>query len=103
VDQVRKRRVDIAQLRARHVRFLKIDAGWLLREAAQDGGPARIIALKKMMDQSGIDLIVEKIERDGELRELLDYGIDYGQGYLFGKPDLHAVYHARERRQAAGL
>lgn len=100
VDQVRKRRIDINMLRGRHIRFLKLDAGWLLREAAQDGGPARVHKLKRQMDKSGIDLIVEKIEREPELRELLEYGIDFGQGFFFGKPDLHAAYHSRERRQA---
>lgn len=100
VDQVRKRRIDVARLRARNIRFLKLDAAWLLREAAQNGGPARIIRLKKQLDKSGIDLIVEKIENERQLTELLDFGIDFGQGFLFGKPDLHAVYHDRERRQA---
>lgn len=100
VDQVRKRRIDVARLRARNIRFLKLDAAWLLREAAQNGGAARIIRLKKQLDSSGIDLIVEKIENDRQLTELLDFGIDFGQGFLFGKPDLHAVYHDRERRQA---
>lgn len=102
VDQVRKRRIDINMLKSHHVRFLKLDAAWLLREAKQDGGPARIIKLKKQMDKSGLDLIAEKVERDAQLRELLDYGIDYAQGYLFGKPDLHAVYHAREKRETYG-
>ncbi|HEY8190514.1 MAG TPA: EAL domain-containing protein [Micavibrio sp.] len=101
VDQVRKRRIDINLLRGRHIRFLKLDAKWLLREAAQEGGQARVMKLKKQMDRSGLDLVVEKIEKESELRELLEYGIDYGQGYFFGKPDLHAVYRSRERRDAA--
>lgn len=99
-DQVRKRRIDINMLKGRHIRFLKLDAGWLLREAHQDGGPARVHKLKKQMDRSGLDLIVEKIEKEAELRELLDYGIDFGQGYYFGKPDLHAVYKSKESRMA---
>jgi cyclic-di-GMP phosphodiesterase TipF (flagellum assembly factor) len=101
VDQVRKRRIDIHLLRGRNIRFLKLDAKWLLREAAQEGGQARVMKLKKQMDRSGLDLVVEKIEKESELRELLEYGIDYGQGYFFGKPDLHAVYRSRERRDAA--
>ena len=31
-----------------------------------------------------MDLIVEKIETEQMLVELLDYHIDFGQGYLFG-------------------
>lgn len=97
VDQVRKRRIDVGLLKSRHIHFLKLDAGWLLRESKQENGAAKIQKLKKQVDRSGLQLIVEKIERDSELRELLEYGIDYGQGYLFGKPDLHSVYKSRER------
>ena len=40
------------------------------------------------MDVAGVDLIVEKIETEQMLVELLDYDIDFGQGYLFGEPRL---------------
>jgi cyclic-di-GMP phosphodiesterase TipF (flagellum assembly factor) len=39
------------------------------------------------LDKSGIDLIVTHIETEKELVELLDLGIDYGQGYLFSEPE----------------
>lgn len=100
VDQIRKRRIDINMLRGRHIRFIKLDASWLLREATQEGGQARVMKLKKQLDRAGLDLIVEKIEKEPELRNLLDFGIDYGQGFYFGKPDLHAVYRSKERREA---
>ena len=45
-------------------------------------------ALKRDLDRNGIDMIVSKIEKDGELIELLDHNIDFGQGYLFGEPRL---------------
>ena len=48
----------------------------------------RIQALKRRLDGAGIDLIVEKIETEQMLVELLDYNIDFGQGYLFGEPRL---------------
>jgi cyclic-di-GMP phosphodiesterase TipF (flagellum assembly factor) len=97
VDQVRKRRIDINMLKSRHIRYLKLDAGWLLREAQQIEGPSRVRKLKTQLDRAGLDLIVEKIEKDSELRELLEYGIDFGQGFLFGKPDLHSVYKSLEK------
>ncbi len=40
------------------------------------------------MDGADVDLIVEKIETERMLMELLDYHIDFGQGYLFGEPRL---------------
>jgi len=47
-----------------------------------------VALLKRTMDIHGIDLIVEKLEEEQNLVELLDYRIDYGQGYLFGEPRL---------------
>lgn len=44
--------------------------------------------LKRAMDVNGLELIVEKIESEQDLVELLDYRIDFGQGYLFGEPRL---------------
>jgi cyclic-di-GMP phosphodiesterase TipF (flagellum assembly factor) len=93
-DRVRKRRIDIGLLKARHVRFIKIDAEWLVREGSTPFGAARVARLKKHLDAAGIDLIVEKIENEATLRALLDYDIDFGQGWLFGKPDAATVYKA---------
>ena len=47
-----------------------------------------IALLKRTMDLHGIDLIVEKLEKEQNLVELLEYRIDFGQGYLFGEPRL---------------
>jgi cyclic-di-GMP phosphodiesterase TipF (flagellum assembly factor) len=92
-DGVRSAAPHINLLRSRHIRFLKLDANWLARESAGGKGPAQIAALKKQLDAAGIDLIVEKIENERILRELLDLDIDYGQGYLFGKPDHYGTYN----------
>jgi cyclic-di-GMP phosphodiesterase TipF (flagellum assembly factor) len=43
-------------------------------------------ALKQGLNDNDIDLIVEKLEAEEDLIELLDYDIDFGQGYLFGEP-----------------
>jgi cyclic-di-GMP phosphodiesterase TipF (flagellum assembly factor) len=47
-----------------------------------------VTMLKRTMDLHGIDLIAEKLEEEQNLIELLDFRIDYGQGYLFGEPRL---------------
>ncbi len=98
MDRVRNRKIDIKSLKSRHIRFIKLDANWLLSEAHSKTGFSRIVRMKKQLDAAGIDLIVEKIESENMLRELLDFNIDYGQGYLFGKPDHHAAY--REEKAA---
>jgi EAL domain-containing protein (putative c-di-GMP-specific phosphodiesterase class I) len=43
-------------------------------------------ALKAFADQIGSTIIAEGIEREGELRTLLELGIEYGQGFLLGRP-----------------
>ena len=70
--------------------FVKVEAGNLLPESDQNEAHStdRIQALKRRLDGAGIDLIVEKIETEQMLVELLDYNIDFGQGYLFGEPRL---------------
>ncbi len=92
MDGVRQRRLDVNQLKSRQIRFIKMDAAWLIKEGKAQDGFSRIIRLKKQLDAAGIDMIVEKIENENILRELLDFNIDFGQGYLFGKPDTPATW-----------
>jgi len=84
VDQMRDPKLDLAGLARRRVRFVKVEAEVLLAAAAADErAPGR---LKSRLGREGVDLIVEKVESEESLRELLDHGIDYGQGFLFGEP-----------------
>ena len=49
---------------------------------------AALLNLQRRLDRAGIDVIAEKIEREESLIELLDYDIDFGQGYHLGEPKL---------------
>jgi cyclic-di-GMP phosphodiesterase, flagellum assembly factor TipF len=84
LDQVSSLRIDVKALVARNFQFVKIDAAMILEQAKQD--PEIVRALKRTLDEAGVDLIVEKIETEQMLVELADYRIDFGQGYLFGEP-----------------
>jgi cyclic-di-GMP phosphodiesterase TipF (flagellum assembly factor) len=33
-----------------------------------------------------MDLIAEKVEEENEVLGLLEFNVDYGQGFLFGEP-----------------
>ena len=88
MDQVTDLDLDVDGIGARHFRFLKIDAQRLLENARGGGRRLDMRAFKHALDRNAIDLIVEKIETDPQLLELLDYPIDYGQGFLFGEPRL---------------
>jgi len=73
----------IAHLNPRYLKFdekliRNIDSSYIRREMTR--------ALKAFADRIGSTIIAEGIERDGELRALLDLGIEYGQGFLLGRP-----------------
>jgi cyclic-di-GMP phosphodiesterase, flagellum assembly factor TipF len=88
LDQVTHFDFNFAALAERDFRFVKVHADRLLNppeDLLDDIDPRD---LRAALDRAGIDMIVEKIETDEQLLELLDYDVDYGQGYLFGEPRL---------------
>ena len=85
LDSVTDINLDIGGLVDRHFHYIKIDAALIL-DRIQAGGAADIRMLKQQLDQHDVDLIVERIESEQMLVELLDFNIDFGQGYLFGEP-----------------
>jgi len=88
LDQVKRLDLNYRELSRRYYRYLKIDCATLLAHLKEAGGDQSIEEFKTVLDGFAIDLIVERIEDEGALVELLDFGIDYGQGYLFGEPRL---------------
>jgi cyclic-di-GMP phosphodiesterase, flagellum assembly factor TipF len=88
MDQVVDLNLDVDQLAQRQFRFIKMDAQRLLH-AAREGEPRLDLhRFKAALDRNQIDLIVERVESEQLLVELLDYPIDFGQGFLFGEPRL---------------
>ena len=88
MDQIVDLDFDAEALAELGFNFVKVEVRTLLPEESigEDALSERIIGLKRRLDSTGIDLIVEKIETEQILLELLDYNIDFGQGYLFGEP-----------------
>lgn len=84
MDQVTDLNIDVDALVRAEVRYLKLDRALLLDPAMRP----RAEALRRRIEGQPVDLIVEKIETENQLIELLDIGIDFGQGYLFGEPRL---------------
>ncbi len=81
------------------------DAGARFRAAEEDGfkhiklradtllggmGTARAAVgpedFKKLLERHGLNLIVERVEDEKTVVQLLDYAVDFAQGYLFGEP-----------------
>jgi cyclic-di-GMP phosphodiesterase TipF (flagellum assembly factor) len=86
VDQVRDLDMDVDALARLQVSFIKIEAADLMSDDTERR--AELMALKRRLDKARIDLIAEKIESEEALLDLLDYEIDFGQGYLLGEPRL---------------
>jgi cyclic-di-GMP phosphodiesterase TipF (flagellum assembly factor) len=76
--------VDVEALARNDFRYLKLDCARLLGKEARP----RASELLKRCKEHEVDVIVEKIETENQLIELLDLGVDFGQGYLFGEPRL---------------
>lgn len=86
LDQVNSLNLDYGALAEQHFKYIKIDAETMLREIPQPTTDIDLHDFKKALERQGIDLIVEKIETEDVLRDILDFHVDFGQGYLFGAP-----------------
>ena len=90
MDQVASLNLDYAALANQQFKFVKVEASTILEEFNKPSGSVDIDIrdLKRTFERHGLDLIAEKIESEPMLLELLDFHIDFGQGYLFGEPKL---------------
>jgi len=86
MDQVTDLDVDATALGERQFRFIKVDAQRLLQASRDEAAPVDPRRFKAALERNHIDLVVERIESEQTLLELLEYPIDFGQGYLFGEP-----------------
>ncbi|PCI46842.1 MAG: hypothetical protein COB49_07935 [Alphaproteobacteria bacterium] len=84
MDHIVDLTMDLADLSSRYFRYAKVSAKLILDQEA-DIHPDD---LKETFSRYDLDLIVEKIESDQTIVEILDHGMDFGQGYLFGEPRL---------------
>jgi cyclic-di-GMP phosphodiesterase TipF (flagellum assembly factor) len=86
LDRVKRLDLNYPELSRRYIRYLKVESEALKAWQAEAHGGEGPTAFKSALDRYAIDIVAERVEEEEELRELLDYGIDYGQGYLFGEP-----------------
>jgi cyclic-di-GMP phosphodiesterase TipF (flagellum assembly factor) len=85
---------DLQELQGSGVRFLKVNGDRLLQEL-MPGGERPISSVTRdiqpedvpiIFARHGIDLIAEKVEAEKSVIEILEFGIPYGQGHVFGAP-----------------
>lgn len=86
--------VNLPEMQAEQVKFLKVEGRKLLDQLVE-GGPRPISSVNRNIPaidvpavfmRYGVDLIAEKVEDEREVVEILDFDIAYGQGHIFGEP-----------------
>ena len=84
MDRVPHMGFDPELMAGRHFKFVQVGAETLLNQNRNSNAQLRL--MMRDLDRNAIDLIVDKVETQDQLIELLDLGIYFAQGYLFGEP-----------------
>jgi cyclic-di-GMP phosphodiesterase TipF (flagellum assembly factor) len=86
MDHVETLALDFVKLKTIGFRHLKVRADTLT--GGMNGAGAAVAAedFKKLLSRHGLNLIAERVEDEKTVVQLLDYAVDYAQGFLFGEP-----------------
>jgi cyclic-di-GMP phosphodiesterase TipF (flagellum assembly factor) len=99
MDHVETLALDFVRLKNIGFRHLKVRAGTLLDGMSGAGAAVAAEDFKKLLSRHGLNLIAERVEDEKTVLQLLDYAVDFAQGYLFGEP--RAVRDEASRPAAA--
>jgi cyclic-di-GMP phosphodiesterase TipF (flagellum assembly factor) len=86
MDHVETLALDFLRLKAIGFRHLKVRATTMLRGMNTAGSAVAAEDFKKLLTRHGLNLIAERVEEEKTVVQLLEYAVDYAQGYLFGEP-----------------
>ncbi len=86
MDNVTALGFDIDRLVARNISFVKLNAETVASELRDPKSRGRMKRIKNNLDGAGIEAVIEKIENEKQVATVMEIYPDYGQGYLFGKP-----------------
>jgi len=87
--------LDLPRLQDAGVRFVKIDAHRFLDQARDPKGARPVQAntqhvpgeeVASVFARHGVTLIADRLEDETSVVEILEYGIPFGQGHVFGSP-----------------
>jgi cyclic-di-GMP phosphodiesterase TipF (flagellum assembly factor) len=84
MDHVATLGMDFAKLRGLGFRHLKVQAG--LMTGGMNGAQVAAEDFTRLLARHGLNLIAEHVEDEKTVVQLLDYAVDFAQGYLFGEP-----------------
>jgi cyclic-di-GMP phosphodiesterase TipF (flagellum assembly factor) len=86
MDHISDLRIEPKELAERGFRFAKVPASLLFGRTSAPNSDIHPADFSDLLGRYGIDLIAEKIEREGTVVDLLDYDVRFGQGVLFSPP-----------------
>ena len=69
-----------------HPDFVKLDLGLVRRVNANMGRQALVVGMRHFSRSAGCRLVAEGVETEAEASTLDELGVEFGQGYLFGRP-----------------
>lgn len=92
LDNITQSTINASKLRSLGIHFIKMNSDHLIDLCSTPYGEMELARFKSRLDECGVRLIVERLETEQAVVNLLDFEIDYGEGYLFGKPDLEVAY-----------
>ncbi len=73
-------------LRDLKVDMVKIDGAYVQAATRSDRGRAFVASMRELATSTGAETIAEMVETEDEAALMLQLGVHYGQGWLFGKP-----------------
>jgi cyclic-di-GMP phosphodiesterase TipF (flagellum assembly factor) len=86
MDHVETLALDFVKLKGLGFRHIKVRAEMLTRGMSTANALVGAEDFKKLLERHGLNLIAERVEDEKTVIQLLDYSVDFAQGYLFGEP-----------------
>jgi cyclic-di-GMP phosphodiesterase, flagellum assembly factor TipF len=86
MDHVETLAMDFEKLKGLGFRHVKVRAETLISGMSHAQSAVAAEDLKSLLARHGLNLIAERVENEKTVVQLLDYSVDFAQGYLFGEP-----------------
>jgi cyclic-di-GMP phosphodiesterase, flagellum assembly factor TipF len=86
MDHVDTLAMDFGRLKTLGFRYVKVRAQTLIDGMGAAQAAVAAEDLKSLLARHGLNLIAERVETEKTVVQLLDYSVDFAQGYLFGEP-----------------
>jgi cyclic-di-GMP phosphodiesterase TipF (flagellum assembly factor) len=86
MDHVQTLALNFEKLKNMGFKHLKVRAETLMQGMGMAQAAVTAEDFKKLLERHGLNLIAEHVEEEKTVLQLLDYAVDFAQGYLFGEP-----------------